>query len=98
MAPSTPTRLLPPPRLPGMDGPSAEITRLLYPQADDLTILKPRAMDAFLREYRIWVPADCTAAESTQAGKAPLHYMAEILRCDVKPASRARRPKKNDHA
>lgn len=113
----------------GMDGPSAEIARLLYPQADDLTILKPRhsaffgsplellldemqarelvicglatdicvqltAMDAFLREYRIRVPADCTAAESTQAWKASLRYMAAILRCDVKPAAPARRPRK----
>ena len=26
----------------GMDGPPAEITRLLYPQANDLTVLKPR--------------------------------------------------------
>lgn len=110
----------------GMDGPSAEIVRLLYPQAEDLTILKPRhsaffgsplallleamearelvicglatdicvqmtAMDAFLRDYRIWVPADCTAAESTQAWKTSLQYMADILRCDVKPAGRARR-------
>ena len=77
----------------GMEGPAGEIARLLYPQAEDLTILKPRhsaffaspldllltemqaqqlvicglatdicvqltAMDAFLREYQAWVPAD----------------------------------------
>jgi nicotinamidase-related amidase len=113
----------------GMEGPAGEIARLLYPQADDITILKPRhsaffgsplellldeigaedlvicglatdicvqltAMDAFLREYRTWVPSDCTAAESQQAWKASLSYMADILRCDVKPAGAKRRPKK----
>lgn len=113
----------------GMEGPAGEIARLLYPQADDLTILKPRhsaffgsplellldemraeelvicglatdicvqltAMDAFLREYRIWVPSDCTAAESPRAWKAAISYMAEILHCDVKPAAPARRQRK----
>jgi nicotinamidase-related amidase len=102
----------------GMDGPPGEIARLLYPQAQDLTILKPRhsaffasplellltemqaqelivcglatdmcvqltAADAFLREYRIWVPCDCTAAETPNARDAALNYMAEILRCDI---------------
>jgi nicotinamidase-related amidase len=113
----------------GIEGPAGEIARLLYPQADDITILKPRhsaffgsplellltemearelvicglatdicvqltAMDAFLREYAIWVPSDCTAAESTQAWKASITYMAEILRCDTRPAAGARRQKK----
>jgi nicotinamidase-related amidase len=106
----------------GMPGPPGEIARLLYPQADDLTILKPRhsafygsplellltemgvrelvicglatdiciqmtAMDAFLREYRVWVPADCTAAESEAARSASLAYMKDILRCDVSPST-----------
>ena len=110
----------------GMEGPAGEIARLLYPQANDITVLKPRhsaffgsplellldemgaqdlvicglasdicvqltAMDAFLREYRIWVPSDCTAAETPQAWKASIAYMAEILRCDVKPAAAAAR-------
>jgi len=112
----------------GMQGPAGEIARLLYPGAEDLTILKPRhsaffaspldlllkemqvrelvicglatdicvqmtAMDAFLREYRIWVPADCTAAESTQLKAASLDYMAKVLKCDTAPAAapRARR-------
>ena len=110
----------------GMEGPAGEIARLLYPQASDITILKPRhsaffgsplellltemdaeqlvicglatdicvqltAMDAFLREYTIWVPSDCTAAESTQAWKASMTYMADILRCETKPAVAPRR-------
>jgi nicotinamidase-related amidase len=115
----------------GMDGPPAEIATLLYPQANDLTLLKPRhsaffasplelllsemqaqelvicglatdicvqltAMDAFLREFRIWVPSDCTAAESTAAKNASLAYMASVLRCDTAAATsrpRAPRPK-----
>jgi nicotinamidase-related amidase len=106
----------------GMEGPAGEITRLLYPQADDLTILKPRhsafyasplelllkemqaqelvicglatdmcvqltAGDAFLREYQVWVPADCTAAESEEIKQASLDYMASVLKCDVRPST-----------
>jgi nicotinamidase-related amidase len=108
----------------GMEGPAGEVTRLLYPQAGDLTILKPRhsaffasplelllaemqarelvicglatdmcvqltAMDAFLREYRAWVPGDCTAAETPAAKKASLDYMATVLKCDTSPSTRA---------
>ena len=100
----------------GMEGAPGEIARALYPQAGDLTILKPRhsaffasplellltemesreliicglatdmcvqltAMDAFLREYRIWVPADCNAAESPEAKEIALAYMAGVLKC-----------------
>jgi nicotinamidase-related amidase len=108
----------------GMQGPAGEIARLLYPQAGDLTILKPRhsaffaspldllltemktqelvicglatdicvqmtAMDAFLREYRLWVPADCTAAESESLRTASLAYMANVLKCDTAPSGAA---------
>lgn len=106
----------------GMEGPAGEVARLLYPQAGDLTILKPRhsaffasplelllaemqarelvicglatdiciqltAMDAFLREFKAWIPADCTAAESPQAKAASLAYMADILKCDTSPSA-----------
>lgn len=105
----------------GMEGPAGEVARALYPQATDLTILKPRhsafyaspldlllremqttqlvicglatdicvqltAGDAFLREYDIWVPADCTAAESEQAKAASLAFMANVLKCDTRPS------------
>jgi nicotinamidase-related amidase len=110
----------------GMEGPAGEVARLLYPQAEDLTILKPRhsaffaspldlllsemqarelvicglatdlcvqltAMDAFLREFTAWVPADCTAAETPQAKAASLAYMSTILKCDTRPSAPARR-------
>lgn len=110
----------------GMEGPPGEIARLLYPQAEDLTILKPRhsafyasplellltemqarelvicglatdmcvqltAGDAFLREYKAWVPADCTAAESPEAKAVSLAYMADVLKCDTAPSARSAR-------
>jgi nicotinamidase-related amidase len=107
----------------GMEGAAGEVARLLYPQAEDLTILKPRhsafyasplelllaemqarelvicgvatdicvqltAMDAFLREFKAWVPADCTAAESAQAKAASLAYMSTVLKCDTSASAR----------
>jgi nicotinamidase-related amidase len=111
----------------GHPGECGEIARLLYPQATDLTILKPRhsafyasplelllaemdtrelilcglatdmcvqmtACDAFLREYRCWVPADCSAAESREAHEAALAYMKTVLKCDVRPSTEAAPP------
>lgn len=120
----------------GMEGPPGEIARLVYPQAGDLTILKPRhsafyasplelllsemetrelvicglatdmcvqltAGDAFLREFAVWVPADCTAAESNSAKAASLEFMATILKCDTRPwatPAARRKPRKAAHA
>ncbi len=111
----------------GMSGEPGQIARLLYPQADDLTILKPRhsaffasplelllremqarelviaglatdmcvqmtAADAFLREYRCWVPADCSAAQSPQAHAQAIAYMGEVLKCDVRPSTAVQVP------
>ena len=41
------------------------------------------AADAFLREYRVWVPSDCTAAETAKAKTTALDYMADVLKCEV---------------
>ena len=49
------------------------------------------AADAFLRGYEgVWVPSDCTAAETPQAKAAALRYMQDVLKCDVR-SSRATR-------
>jgi nicotinamidase-related amidase len=48
------------------------------------------AMDASLRGYKLWVPADCTAAESEAAKKASLAYMARVLKADVRRSSSRR--------
>lgn len=48
------------------------------------------AADAFLRGYEgVWVPPECTAAETLQAKAASIRYMRDVLKCDVRPASRA---------
>jgi nicotinamidase-related amidase len=46
------------------------------------------AADAFLRGYEVWVPADCTAAETPQAKAAALKYMKTVLKCDVRSSAR----------
>lgn len=45
------------------------------------------AMDAFSRGYRLWVPEDCTAAESSERKAAALAWMALALKCRIKPAA-----------
>jgi len=44
------------------------------------------AMDAFLRGYKLWVPADCAAAETPEAHEQALMYMKRVLKAQVKPA------------
>lgn len=45
------------------------------------------AMDATLHGYALWVPSDCTAAESPRSKAASLAYMSSILKADVKRSS-----------
>lgn len=51
--------------------------------ATDICVLMT-AIDAYLRDYRVWVPADCTAAESEGAHRWALHHMRNVLKCDVR--------------
>ena len=52
------------------------------------------AADAFLRGYEgVWVPSDCTAAETTKAKSASLAYMRDVLKCEVRPARAAAQAK-----
>jgi nicotinamidase-related amidase len=44
------------------------------------------AADAFLRDYRVHVPENCTAAETPQAKAAALEHMQRVLRCDTRAA------------
>ena len=44
------------------------------------------AADAFIRTYKVWVPADCTASETPKAKAAAIRYMADVLKCDVRPS------------
>jgi nicotinamidase-related amidase len=45
------------------------------------------AMDAHQRGYRLWIPADCVAAESAERQAMSLAYMARVLECDIRPAA-----------
>jgi nicotinamidase-related amidase len=45
------------------------------------------AMDGFLRGYTLRLPADCTAAESTDYKKQSMAYMERVLKCDVAPSA-----------
>ncbi|MBZ8142018.1 cysteine hydrolase [Rubrivivax gelatinosus] len=44
------------------------------------------AMDAFVRGYELWVPGDCSAAESRTRHRAALAWMARALKCHTRPA------------
>jgi len=50
------------------------------------------AMDATLHGYKLWVPNDCTAAESPDYKKAALDYMSRVLKADVRKSSTRRAP------
>jgi nicotinamidase-related amidase len=45
------------------------------------------AHDAYLRRYRLWVPAGCVASESPADERAALRHMAGVTRAEVRPYS-----------
>jgi nicotinamidase-related amidase len=45
------------------------------------------AGDAFLRGLKIWVPPNCTAANTPEEEERALNYMKAVLRCDLSPAN-----------
>ena len=44
------------------------------------------AMDAYMRGFKVWVPANCTAAEREQHKAAALKQMARVFKCSVRNA------------
>jgi len=44
------------------------------------------AMDAYMHGYKVWVPSDCTAAESAVSKDAALRQMARVFKCSVRKA------------
>lgn len=49
------------------------------------------AADAFLRGFEgVWVPPECTAAETPAAKAASIKYMKDVLKCDVRSARSVR--------
>jgi nicotinamidase-related amidase len=45
------------------------------------------AMDASLRGYNLWIPRDCTAAESQKLATNALAYMKRVLKAHTSPSS-----------
>ena len=48
------------------------------------------AQDAYVRRYRIWVPADCVAATSSAYEKSTLEHMTRTLKARTRPSQGAR--------
>lgn len=45
------------------------------------------AMDAYMRGFKVWVPRDCTAAESEEGKEAALRQMSHVLKCSVRQST-----------
>jgi nicotinamidase-related amidase len=45
------------------------------------------AADAYMREYKLWVPSDCTAALEPRHCHAALGYMERVLGADIRPST-----------
>jgi nicotinamidase-related amidase len=44
------------------------------------------AMDAYMHGYKLWVPSDCTAAESKGSKASALQQMSRVFKCSVRKA------------
>jgi len=44
------------------------------------------AQDAYVRKYKLWVPADCVAADSEEHERQALDHIARTMKADVRPA------------
>ena len=44
------------------------------------------AQDAYVRKYRLWVPADCVAADTAEHEQQALEHMARTMKAAVDPA------------
>jgi len=44
------------------------------------------ATDAYLRDFHLFVPADCTASLTKDANDQAIKYMGEVLKADVRPS------------
>lgn len=44
------------------------------------------AMDAYMRGYKVWVPSNCTAAQSDERKQMALRQMRQVFKCSVRRA------------
>ena len=50
------------------------------------------ANDAYMRDYRLMIPADCTASNSAAENREALVLMQKFLKADTRPSARIRLP------
>lgn len=55
--------------------------------AADMCVLLS-ATDARMLGYRVWVPSDCTAAESPQRKEQALRQLQQVFKCSIRKAGR----------
>jgi len=66
--------------------PQLGATRLIVTGfATDICVLFT-ATDAYMREYALWIPADCVAADTSEHSRAALEHMANILKAETRPS------------
>ena len=46
------------------------------------------ANDAYMRDYELFVPADCTASNTQKENRQALQLMKEYLKADVRPSNK----------
>lgn len=52
------------------------------------------ANDAYVRDYRLWIPADCVASKTRAQTRLAARYFRSVLGADMRPSSRVRFVKK----
>ena len=103
------------------EGAARDIARLLEPDGDDYSVLKPRhsafygtpleflleelevdslaiaglsadmcvsatAQDAHVRQFKLWVPSDCVAADTEEHERQALEHMRRTMKADIRPS------------
>lgn len=58
--------------------------------ATDICVMLTAA-DARMSGYEVWVPQDCTAAESSQRKQEALRQLQQAFKCSIRPAQRTTR-------
>ena len=48
------------------------------------------AQDAYVRQFDLWIPSDCVAADTPEHERQALDHLARTMRADTRPSTRAR--------
>jgi nicotinamidase-related amidase len=63
-------------------------TRLILTGINGDNCVLMTAIDAYVRDYRVHVPADCSASIEARHNRSALEHMKRVLHADVRPAAR----------